>query len=273
MKKCFAYSSPQQIWRILISDSGKLILETRDVISKEVFYHCYVIEKGEKIFSGLQLDEKIWLGIEAVYKEIIFFHRFPKPDMPHHKEIIAFDIASQKILWQNSELSFLFVNDGKVYGFKQGFEERYFFALDFLTGEQLEDFGSDYITINRLRADADNAKDWSEYLYPEKFRNENDERISNAIHGQTNNLEIAGEVEYNSYGNLLFFNFHHKIHPESFVNNFCAIDLNTGKVILSEVLNANAKSLFTDSFFVYKNFLFLLKEKNAVVVYKIDSEE
>ncbi|MCX6169291.1 MAG: DUF4905 domain-containing protein [Ignavibacteriales bacterium] len=271
MKKHFSYKSPRQIWRILISDSDKLILETRDTNTKEVYLHCYDLESGRIIFSDLQLEEKFWLGIEAVYKDIILFHKFPKPDLPGHKQIIAFDIASQKILWTNSDLSFLFVEDNLVYGFQQGFEERYFFSLDYLNGELIKDFGNDYKTINDLRRKAEDEKDWSNYIYPKIInKDEDDPRILGAINTQTKNLAIEGEVEYNFRSDLLFFNFHSKVFEGSYINKFLAMNLNDEQIILNEVLNANASALFTDSFFVYKNFLFLLREKNEVLVFEID---
>lgn len=269
--KLYSYKSPGQIWRILISDCDKLILETRDTKTKEVFYHCFNLKSGDKYFSDLQLEEKFWLGIEAVYKEIIYFHKFPKPDMPLHKQIIAYDIALEKILWTNTDLSFLFIHKDLVYGFQQGFEERFFYALDYLNGEIIKDFGNDFKTINMVRKQAEGEKDWSGYIYPKVFANdENDTRISDAINSRTKNLAIEGEVEYNLYQNLLLFNYHSKIFEGSFVNKFSAVDLNLGKTILTEVLNANAAVLFTDSFFVYKKFLFLLREKNEVAVYQLE---
>lgn len=269
--KLYSYKSTGQIWRILISDSDKLILETRDVNTKEVFYNCFNLERGDKYFSDFQLDEKFWIGIEAVYKDILFFHKFPKPDLPQHKQIIAYDIASEKILWTNADLSFLFINHDLVYGFQQGFEDRYFHALDYLSGEIVKDFGNDFKTINMLRSQAEEEKDWSDYSYPNILKDgEADARIIEAINAQTKNLAIEGEVEYNLFKDLLLFNFHSKVFEGSFVNKFSAVDLKTGKQIFSEVLNANTAVLFTDSFFVYKNILFLLREKNEVVVYRLE---
>ncbi|MFA5806042.1 MAG: DUF4905 domain-containing protein [Melioribacteraceae bacterium] len=271
MKKQFTYKSDKQIWRILISDSDKLILETRDLNTKEVFFNCYYIENGENIFCDFQLDEKCWVGIEEIYKDIIFFHYFPKPDMPLHKGIIAFDIASQNILWTNNEFSFLFTSDYKVYGFKQGFEERYFSSLDYLTGELIEEHGSDHKKINSIKKSADDKKDWSSYLYPQVFSNdEKDPRIAEAIRRQTNNTSVEGDVDYNFKNDMLFFNYHTKVFENSFVNKFLTINLKSNKVILSEIINANASALFTDSFFIYKKYLFLLHEKNEVVVYELE---
>ena len=271
INKLYSYKSEKQIWRILISGSDKLILETRDLNTKEVFFNCCFIENGKNIFLDLQLDEKCWIGIEEVYKDIIFFHHFPKPDMPHHKGIIAFDISAQKILWTNNEFSFLFAGDNKVYGFKQGFEERFFSSLDYLNGGLIEDFGSDHKRINALQKSAENEKDWNNYIYPQILKEENCSKIIlKLISVQTHELDVVGETEYNLYNELLLFNFHSKNSGGLLTNIFCAVNFKDESPVLTKILNADAKSLFTDSFFVYKNFLFLLCGKNEVIVYKIE---
>ncbi len=271
MKKHFIYKSDKQIWRILISDSDKLILETRDLNTKEVFFNCYYLKNGENIFCDLQLDEKCWIGIEEIYKDIIFFHYFPKPDMPHHKGIIAFDIVSQNILWTNNEFSFLFANAEKVYGFKQGFEERYFSSLDYLSGGLIEDFGPDHKKINALQKISETEKDWTNYIYPQVLKEEvSNKNIFELIKTQTQGLDVVGEIEYNLYNEFLLFNFHSRILEEQLANIFCAINFKDKSLVLTKILNASTKSLFTDSFFVYKNFLFLLCEKDEVIVYKIE---
>ena len=98
---------------MLPTSTGKLIIEERDIENKEVFFNCIDISTGERIFSDFQLDEKFWVGIEAIDEDVIYFHKFMKPDMPGHQGIIAFDINSESILWENSEYSFLFVVDKK----------------------------------------------------------------------------------------------------------------------------------------------------------------
>ena len=269
MKPYFSYSSNHQIWRIQITDSDKLILETRDMDSKEVYFHCVDLTDSSIIFENFQLEEKHWIGIESIYKDIIFFHRFPKPDMPGHKEVTAFDISSQKILWNNEDLSFLFAFGDKVYCFKQGFEERYFYSLDILTGELKEELGDNYQLLNNIRNDAESKKDWSVYGYP-KSMSEAEGLIVEVINKYSSGYEIAGEIEFNTYKNYLMFNFHSKTKEGSFDNHFYLIDLDSRKVLNDEILNKNAPSLFKDAFFVYKNFLFLLKEKNEVLIFNLE---
>lgn len=269
MKEHFKYSSDKQLFRILISDSDKLLLETRNVKTKEVFFHCFDLENGEKFFSDLQLEEKRWLGVEAIYKDIIFFHRFPKPDLPGHREIIAFDIPSQKIIWTNSELTFQFIYQDKVYCFVQGFEERKYFTLNFQTGKQLEELGNNYSLINQLRRDADALQNWDKYVYPEKLSTNENELVTKLIALETEKKNLEGEIEYSAYKDFLFFNYHEKEKNQSFTNKFCAINLKTSEPIFSKELNKNTNNLFTDSFFVYKDYIFLLVGKNEVNIYKL----
>lgn len=271
IRKLFSFKSSKQVWRILISRSELLLIETRDVSTKDVFFNCFFLENGKEIFADFQLEEKYWLGIEAFEDDVIIFHNFPKPDMPHHRGIIAFNVLSKSVLWRNNEFSFLFVLDGKVYGYKQGFEDRHFAAFDFKGGELAEDLGNDFKKINLLRTQSENQKDTNEYIFPEIFSDdETNSRIGSIIAGQTGSLEIEGEVEYNTAGNVLLFNYHTKNKENRFTNKFTAVDLDNGSVLFSEVLNENITSLLADSFFVYKNFLFLLRGKDEVIVYSLE---
>lgn len=269
MNKHFEYMSDKQIFRLLISDSDKLLIETRDTNTKEVSFSCFELENAKQVFGDLQLEEKTWLGVEAIYKDIIFFHKFPKPDMPGHKEIIAFDIAQQKIIWQNNEYAFAFVHEDKVYAYTQGFEERFFFRLDFLTGEVRDDLGSNYTLVNSLRTQTENAKDWSLYVYPELNLTTADENIKQTITQFTDGFSLVGEIEWAEIKDLLLFTFHTKEKDEKSTNRFAAISKTNNETIMFETLNEKVSALLTDSFFIYKEYLFLLKGKNEVQVYGI----
>lgn len=268
--KLYKYESNNQIWRILISDSEKLIIETRDTNTKEVFFNCLELWSGNIIFNNIQLKEKHWIGIETVYKDLIFFHKFPKPDLPGHKEIIVFDISTQSVLWENNDFSFLFIYDDKVYCYRQNFDNRSFFILNFKNGNIISSLGDNYKEVNRLRELADQSISYKDYIYPEVYYSvKESDAIFKAIDSQVSTIEIKGEIEYSVYKDFLFFSFHSKDDKGLLQNNFCAYDLSTESVLFAEVINENISVLMTDSFFIYKNILFLLKEKNGLVLYKL----
>lgn len=271
LKKLYKHYNGKQIWRILPTANNKVVLEERDAKSKEVFFSCLEIESGKKIFSELQLEEKNWIGIESIYKDLIYFHVYRKPDMPAHKSIIAFDIPSQTILWQNENYVFAFVYDDKVFCYQQRFESRVFFALDYLTGNVLEDFGVDVTTINQIREKADEEFWKQNYLFPENFIRSKiaAEEYQKYLQQILMNNVVKGEVSYLKINNLLLFNYH-EISRENTLNNiFNAVDLSKIKILLKETLDKNLVNLMPESFFVKDNFLFLIVDKTKLLVYKI----
>lgn len=272
IKKLFLYKGKFQIWRILITESNKLIVETRDIEKKEAFFNCLDIESGKKFFTDYQFEEKFWIGIEDIYKDIIFLHKFAKPDLPGHKHIIAFDINSQQILWENPDYSFLFILNDKIYAYRQKFENRSYYALDILTGNVVKDCGTDFREINKLNEIAANKKDFSQYVFPVPFNSPGIDNfeINEIIAEEIKNLEIVGDVEYNKFNNFLLMNYHQKKSGTFLENIFKIYDLKTNREVLNETLNSNANAFVPDSFFVYKNMLVLLIEKTGLKVYKLN---
>ncbi len=271
LKKKYVHNNKRQIFRLIPTTTGKLIIEERETEKKQAYFNCLEIESGKKIFKNLQLDEKFWLGIEAIYNDVIFFHRFTKPDMPQHNGIIAFDINDQKIMWQDDYQTFLFIKDEKVYAFRQMFENRKHFTLDYKTGGIIEELGSDSVSINNLREEVIASEDFSGYLFPRKH---DSSVIFNEVANQfLKSLReihlISGSTEYVLRDNLLLFNFHEIIADNSLMNIFKAVDLSKGKYILEVTLNSRTNAFAPDSFFIKDDLLFLLIERIKVGVYEI----
>ncbi|MGE5429913.1 MAG: DUF4905 domain-containing protein [Syntrophomonadaceae bacterium] len=268
VKKKYSFTNNRQLWRILLSESNKLIVEDRDTSEKQAFFNCLEASTGEEIFRNFQLEEKFWVGIEVIYKDIIYFHKYAKPDMPGHKEIIAFDIMKQKILWHLDNLSFQFIHDDKVYAFRQKFEGWDFFSLDYRTGEIIEELGNDAEKVNAIRDSIDEMEKYRGYLFPETFHEDKTEdiEIKQIIKQIIEDREVAGNVEYIRYGRLLLFSFYARVFETSLVNRFLCADLVSGKIIFEDVLNANANAFVPDSFFMKGNLVFLLKEKKELIV-------
>lgn len=271
IENLYTFKNERQIWRLLLTSSDKLLIETRDTENKEVHFSCLDAFNGTPIFENLQLEEKFWIGIETTYKDIIFFHKFAKPDMPGHKEIIAFDINTQKILWQTDEYAFLFIYNDRLYCFKQLFEGQKFFALDSKTGELVEELESDYERIDDLSSKSEIENNYDDYLFPLKYSDEfiEGEEIQKIIKEKITGAEVAGDVEYNVYENILLMNFYNKVFEGSLINKFFAVDIDSKKELINIVLNSDANAFVPDSFFIYKNLLFLLKGKKEVLVCSI----
>ena len=271
IKKEYSYSNKRQIWRLLLTETNKLIIEDRDIETKEVFFNCIEITSGKKIFSNFQLDEKYWAGIETIHNDIIFFHKFVNRDMPDHSGIIAFDINSKKILWEAKDLVFLFIWEQKVYCYKNNFESREYFALDYESGTLLNELGENSNKINELRELSFNSTNFEGYLFPEPFNtyNTNNPVLQSLFNNIKNDNMVAGNIEYIILENLVLFNFHEVQSDGSLTNRFKAIEYLTKNVIFEEELNSKTKTFIPDSFFIKDNFVFLLIEKTKLKVCSI----
>lgn len=272
INKIYSFSNGAQLWRIIPDENGRLIVETRDTNKKEVSFNCLEIETGKYIFRDLQLEEKFWIGIEAVHRNFIVFHKFTKPDMPGHKGIIVYDIDRKEIAWETNEYAFLFSTEEKIYCFKQKFETRDYFALDVKTGKTAEYLESEYETVNKLRYDAEKEKDYSGYKFPKIFHeNETDLKVKENILNVIEGIDKEGPVEFVKYDDHLLFNYHENKGAEGLQNILRIIDLKKNEEVKKVSLNINVNAYAPDSFFIKDNFLFTLIEKTRLDVYKLGS--
>jgi len=271
LKKKYRFDNKRQIWRIIPTDNGKLIIEERETEKKLAYFHCLELDSGKKILSNFQLDDKFWVGIEAVRDDIIFFHKFAKPDMPKHRGIFAFDMMKKEFIWQNPELIFLFILDEKLYTYKEKFEGRDYYAINPSNGEIIEDVGANYELINTLRDESIQEEENKGYLFPEVFEADSvvDNRANEFIKSMRNDFVISGKIEFIWKDNLLMLSFHEANSKGSLNNLFRAVDLSTGKYILEEVINKETGLYLTDSFFIKDDLLFLLFGKTRLEVYKL----
>jgi hypothetical protein len=271
LKKKYRFDNKRQIWRIIPTNTGKLIIEERQSEEKQAYFHCLSLESGKKILSNFQLDDKFWVGVEAVQNDIIFFHKFAKPDMPKHRGIFAYDLTKKQFLWQNPELIFLFLFDNKLYAYKDKFEGKYFYSIHADSGELIEEIGEDFQRINNLRSQSNLEASSEGYLFPERFDADSgvDIHANEFIKSLRNNFVISGTIEYILKNKLLMTSFHEVNSKGSFNNLFKAVDLSTGKYILEEVINKETGLFLTDSFFIKNDLLFLLFGKTRLEVYKI----
>ncbi len=270
LKKKLKFSDSNQVWRIKITDTDKLFVETRDTEKMNAFFHCYDLFSGKRIFTGLQMKEKYWLGIEAIKEDIVFFHHFAKPDMPAHRGIFAFDIATQKVLWNNETYAFLFLKDDLIYVYQEQFEGRSFYTLNINSGKVVKELGENSESINELRDEAERSVDYSNYHFPENhFGSSNDEKADLIIANEIKEIEITNNVEFINSNGLLLFNYHQIEKNNKFINKFNVFNLFKEKKIFSEILNKSANAFAPDSFFIYKNFIILLKEKKEIIILEI----
>jgi hypothetical protein len=271
IKKNYIHNNKRQIFRLIPTDTEKIIIEERDIEKKQAYFNCLQIDSGKSIFKSMQLEEKFWLGIESVHKDIIYFHKYAKPDLPQHSGIIAFDINQQKTTWEDNNRNFLFIKDDVVFAYQQGFEGRKFSTLNRLTGKIIDELESDSDSINLLREEVIAAQDFGNYHFPVMYdpSAKTEPGVTEYFNKFREGVLISGKIEYVHFNNLLLFNYHQIINGEGLKNIFNAVDLSDRNCIFKETLNSMTNAFAPDSFFVRNNLLFLLIERSKLGVYRI----
>lgn len=270
-KNVYAYKSGNQIWRLLISENDYLLIEARDTDKKEAFFNCIDLSSMKNLFTNIQFKENYWIGVEKFYKNILLLHGYGKPDMPGHKGIIAYDVIEKKIVWQNNDLSFLFLFNDNVYAYIQQFEGRVYYKIDLASGDKTEKLELTNDEINSLRQKSMEAENYSNYIFPEFLNLEDsNDKAKNIISKEIGKKNLVGETELAIKNDFLCFNFHYKSTDGSLINQFYCYNSRKGKSLFSEILNKGVSFPAPDSFFIYKNLLLFIRDKSEVCIYQLE---
>lgn len=270
IQKLFSFNQGRNIWRIIITDLNQIVIEERDIQNKEVFFSCINRITGEFYWKDKSfLNEKFWIGIEATKSRYLVLHQFEKPDMPNHKKIINVDLITGDILWVNDDLTYYDMDEDFIYGFAPKFEDKEFYQLSIEDGTIKNNLGNEEQSKPVLNSISE--KDYSRYTFTEMM---SESTSSNEVKELA--TKIIGEnfyfnfCEYIDKGNILIFNYYDKIAPQSLINRLVIYDKSEEKPILIETLNSSTPAPLPDSFFMYDDDLYFVKDKIELVAYRLN---
>jgi hypothetical protein len=267
LKKLLKHSRNRTIWRLLLNNENLLLVEERDLAKREAAFQCYDLATGKKVLSDLQFEEKFWVGVETFLGDIIYFHGYRKPDMPWHQGITAYSVSQKKVVWENKDFVFAFLDDGTLFGMQQQFETTKYYAIDPLTGALRGEQPEDEAVIRHRRSEMNAKADYSRYNFPVQFSTESQPLIEPLLDGLAKPEETV--VEYLAMVNMLLVVLQRSKTPTTYDQRLLAIEIPSKKAILQEVLNENQKSVLFDSFFIYNNCLIVIQNKETVLVYTL----
>lgn len=270
LKPAWSYTAPGLVWRLLLSDSGICVGESRDQLKKEVSFFALNARSGQVLWDKRVFDELWWIGIEAVTKDVLLLHKYVQPDRPEHKGIVALGLATGKQIWVNADVAYWFSHGEKIYAYRTLFERRVGYELDVQTGELLREYSEDLEVLMSLRRSALSESSLEGFLFPQiATASETDPRIASCLRKEVSNLSLRGDIEYVQWGDLLLFNYHLQSGTQSqeallLENQFHIIDLRNGEKRFSEVLSHKSRAPVPDSFFVKDGIVFFVKDQRTL---------
>ncbi len=269
----FQTAAPSVIfWKLLISPDGILAGEERDTEEKTASLFALDVESGKMLWRGAKLDEGWWFNSEKATAANIFIQKFRKPDMPEPQGIIALDIHSGAMRWEQPDVSMLFEHEQKVYAQREAMGRKEFFAIDSITGEVLEAYGSgreNILAMQNMIVDTDVHSVYSMPITP-------DDEIFTAISTVLTDVldvnELRGTIDFAEFGKYIIFSYHERIinRPEAMLGNLLrnhlkVLDTELGEIVYSDEPNGETPYPVPENFFIHRGILIYVKEKREVI--------
>ncbi|MDX9759856.1 MAG: DUF4905 domain-containing protein [Bacteroidota bacterium] len=260
------------LWRVLFSDDGHVLGEVRDLDAKTAWFFCAREEDGTIRWNDLRTDEPWWVGIEEVGDGRFYLHGFRKPDMPQHRGIHAYDLATGQPLWRNEELAFLFVFDGSVYAAEERFAGRHVLRLSRDDGSVVEELGvqDDRIAVMRGML---NDQAFAGYRYPQPFDETHPRHgeLRAHVHAAVRPDRVTGTLDVWSEDGLLVMAWHEEIAEKNgtYRQELRAVDLADGQTIFHDTIVDAAQGPGIDSFFIKHHRLYYVKNYRTLTAHDI----
>lgn len=267
-----AKSANAIIWKLLISPTGILVGEERDIEAKTASLFAIEVTSGKTLWRGMTLDEPWWFNTELATPDRIYIHRFGKPDMPEPKGVVVLDTRSGAMLWEQPDVAMLFEIGEKMYVQREGFGRKEFFVLDSKTGEILEALGSDRSEILQLRSLANADESDTRYSVPITPDDELFAPIAATLKGALNIDDLRGSIDYAEFAHIIAFSYHERITTDARAalggilrNELRILDRNEGDIIYSDTVASETPYPVPESFFITSDTLIYVREKREII--------
>jgi len=277
IKPEWVFEQRGNLWKFIFGGKDFIAGETRDLEEKKLYLFTLEIHTGKKLLKDFAFEDgNYWISIEGASTHILYLHRFEKPELPYHKNIIALDLRTGKKLWENEEFQYFFSTEENLFGIKQKFEKTDLVEINISDGKVIRQItDEEYPDIIELKRKSDDDLYTEYYDYPKsvsQYPPENTESV--IIDEEVSNAE--GEIEYITKEGKLFFNYYKPaeidikdITRKYYKNVFCIFDTATGEKLYEDVLNDRSSFNVPDNFFCKDNFLYYLREKKNIVAIKL----
>jgi hypothetical protein len=228
------------IWKIVLDDELEIIVIESRTTDKKVYFYAYDFKNSTFLIKDKIFDETWHLGLINIVNGIIYFHGLENEHAPTHKNIIAYRLIDDKILWQNyTHAANQIFKDGIV-AFNSRILPRKLELIDLKTGAFLKNILPEDILKLKIIS--------NQIIIPEN------------IHGN-DNWETQQILKWKE---LTISSFYKQ--NENKINHILQIS-SKNEVIYKDLLNEDIQKLVEDTFFVWLGKLVYIRNKSEIVSY------
>ena len=277
IKQEWVFNQKGNLWKFIFGGKDFIAGETRDLENKILYLFSIEIKTGKKFIKDFMFEEgNYWISTEGATSEILYLHRFEKPELPYHKNIIALDIRTGRKLWENEEYQYFFSTEDRLFGIKTKFEKADLAEINKADGKVIRMIpDEEYNDIIDMKRKTDEDLYTEYYNYPKPVSQFTpDSEVAEIISENVKNTE--GEIEYIEKNGKLFFNYYvpadvniKDLTRKYYKNIFCIYEVESRNKIYEDILNNSSSFNVPDNFFCKDDYLYYLREKKDIVAIKI----
>lgn len=260
MKPYTQYTFEGVIWKIHIDTATDgLALEIRNEAQWNTTFAWISLPKAEMYWSDLSLEENWWIGLISAYQDILLFHKFPQAERPEPKGIIALDCKRQEIIWQLSDYQLHNQYKDQILAQCREDENFGYHQIDLFTGKINPEPSQDFLQNLHQNTQQD-------FIYPQHYKEGTAYFDTVASFLQTViQVQALQSIDYMEVNDYIIINYFCQ-KDSKIQNNILILDGKVRILLHQELMNHN-KGIGLDTFFVYKNYLFFIIEKNQLNIY------
>jgi hypothetical protein len=235
------------IWKIELNDNYDLIaIESRSLESKKTSFSVINYKTGEILIKEKIFKETWNLNLAYITEKNLILTAYGQPGSPESKGIISVNIKDAEVLWEHYNLSLNKVNDEGLQVYDPRINPRRLTWISHIKGKDISE--SDKIEHN------------NETLIHPEFRTQFS--IPDFILRE----EIVGDLSVLCVRDFTIISFHEKV-QNNIQQRLLVYQDDT--ILLDEILISGIQKLQPESFFMQKNHLFYIRNKNEIVSYLV----
>ncbi|NJL13539.1 MAG: DUF4905 domain-containing protein [Microscillaceae bacterium] len=235
-------------------------LEIRDAEAWQTRFALIDLSQPACVWEDLQMEENWWIGLSDVQAGVLLLHTFAEESRPQPTHLLALDAPKAVLRWQVAQRQFCgWFEEGLVWGYTEAEGTQKYEKVSLLEGRVLQ-------SLLPTQAGSWTKPHYLDFSFPHHYP-EGSAAFKTLEKFAKNHLycNIQGEAAYWEYKNLMIMAFFYE--KEAVVLQDLLILNNEAQILLRETLSTDYQGLTKDVFFLFQQYLFVIKNKHQLQVY------
>jgi hypothetical protein len=235
------------IWKIELNENHDLIaIESRTIESRKTSFSVFNYKTGDILLKEKSFRESWNLNLAYITENTLIITGHNQAGSPETKGITSINIHDAEVLWEHYNLSLNKVNDLGLQVFDPRISPRRLSWINHLNGESITLINNfECVNQSLLFPDVTNQFKIPDFILKE---------------------EIIGDLSVLHFRNQTIISFHEKINT---IMHQRLLVYQDSSILLDEILIRDIQKLQPESFFIQKNHLFYVRNKNEIVSYLV----